>query len=202
MLSHLVSPSPFHFLPLEAEIVGKVAEIAEHAFVAVVMTAFTIIITAAREVAFDAVQQHFAADHGCCATQRAHHHVAALALTAKEAAEHAALLVLRGHICWCGDDTGETGTATGTVGRAYRRHGHADGTAQYHWLLAHHRCLRILWLPVWVRLPVGLLGLPVRLSIGLLWLPVRLLILRLSIGLLWLLVLGVGLLLLVLWILA
>src|SRR5579885_2708173 len=206
MLSHLVSPSPFHFLPLEAEIVGKVAEIAEHAFVAVVMTAFTIIITAAREVAFDAVQQHFAADHGCCATQRAHHHVAALALTAKEAAEHAALLVLRGHICWCGDDTGETGTATGTVGRAYRRHGHADGTAQYHWLLAHHRCLRIL--SVWVRWSVGLLGLPVRLSIWLLrlpvgllilWLPIRLL--RLSIRLLRLLILRVGLLLLVLWVL-
>ncbi len=159
------------------------------------MTPFTIIIAAACEVAFNTVQQHFAADYSCCAAQRAHHHIAALALTAKEAAEHAALLALCRHIGRGGNDTGETGAATGTVGRAYRRHGHADGTAQYHWLLAHHRCLRIL--PVWVRLSVGLLWLPVglpiwRLSIWLLWL---------SVGLLWLLVLRVGLLLLVLWVL-
>ncbi|SRR5579884_729652 len=209
MLSHPVSPLPFHFLTLEAEIVGKVAEISEHAFVAVVMTPFTIVIAAAHEIALDAVQEHFAADHGCGATQRAHHHIAALTLTAEEAAEHASLLVLRGHTGGRGNDTGETGAATGTVGRAYRRHSHADGTAQYHWLLAHHRRLRILGLPVWVRLSVGLLGLPVRLSIWLLWLPVGLLILRLSIRLWWLsirllrlLILRVGLLLLVLWVLA
>lgn len=176
-------------LPLEAEIISEVAQVAEHPFVAVMAVAFVaIVIAAAHEVAFDAMQQHFSSDDGSRAAQRAHHHIAALslALTAEEATEHTALLVLHGHSGGRRNNTGEAGATTGAIGRADRRHRHADGAAQYHWLLAHHRSRRILLpvgiglsiglLPIWllpigIGLAIGLLGL----AIGLLGLPVRLL---------------------------
>lgn len=185
-------PFTLMILLLEAEIISEVAQVAEHPFVAVMMVSFVaIVIAAAHEVAFDAMQQHFSSDDGSRAAQCAHHHIAALSLslTAEEATEHTALLVLHGHIGRRRNNTGEAGATTGAIGRADRRHRHADGAAQYHWLLAHHRSRRILLpvgiglLPIWllpigIGLPIGLLGLAIRLlglAIGLLGLPVRLL---------------------------
>lgn len=97
----------------------------------VVMVMFAVVIaTAEPYIAFDAifddvfkaVQQHFSADDGSCATKRPYRHFASASL---QESGYAALLSLCRYVDRSRHDSCQVGMATGTIWRSHWRHSHA-----------------------------------------------------------------------------
>ncbi len=105
-------------LPLEQpDVIGEVAQFAQGAFFAVMVTPVALVpFNAIGNVILDAVKQHLAADDGRGTAKRAHCILTGVALHhASQTSKHA-LLALRWYIRWRGHDVRQAGSATGTIG--------------------------------------------------------------------------------------
>src|SRR5579883_368028 len=151
--SGCLSRGTFSWYLEQTYVIRQITQIAKHA--AITIASIFIVVSTMMRV-FNLVQEHLTTDHSSRSPERADRHIAAASL--QETAEAAALLSLLWHIRRYGNDSREAGTTAWAIGCPDRRHRHANGAAQHHWLLTKHWLLLITRRRLSIRLlRIGLL---------------------------------------------